>query len=718
MQSADVSQTKSSIENQINSVKTYNATSAAQKDSDSKSGNAFQRVNNDVASQLSEISEKQKRFQREVPNSMESLLDFLGMTESSGSTETYKYLRRKMIEVAVKIEPQIQDIIAKQTLKALGCSQEQTYDGYELNQLSSDPFSTLNVSDGIYVPVQSIDLFGDLKSSPDTLFGQFYYEKLFPGLTYRSKKLKRNVTLQLSDFEPYGGPEPYPMNRQLNELMGSKYSGSSFKTVIGDFYQGKSTQPLFDVQYTNINGFGVSGDYFRVLLLDRENANGTKRNTVGDFIIDYYKTIKIVDPVTITAQVIKYLLGAANVSTSFGSLEQQSKFEILIQRILGLCFDRREEIDVSGVSKIAELDGVDESFFEFNEIDLRKINQKISNIQNGIVEFIDCNNIKLPFDPTFLNQQLVTFRDNLSENSDSENVDEMSKIFDDILQDKAWQDASNTGLDISGSFNKNIIKGLPLAVASGVLTPKVLFPIFVLLSVVQNASGTTLNQVITSANTAVSSASTDVNQVITNSNQANSIVVDSVDFIKKFRSFTIEVVSLIGAIFVKELFETLKRDLITLLSVVIKDINKATRDKYKRQIIKLIDIFEILGTLALTLQEARKCKNLLNSIKRIMDLILSKAGFTPKIPPPLLLLADALPGYSSERATINVIEYMQKNGLETGPLPDGTPNQMVPFVSSILKGNDKESSENSKIDAIGVVPPVVGGFVKIFGKPV
>lgn len=718
MQSADVSQTKSSIENQINSVKTYNATSAAQKDSDSKSGNAFQRVNNDVASQLSEISEKQKRFQREVPNSMESLLDFLGMTESSGSTETYKYLRRKMIEVAVKIEPQIQDIIAKQTLKALGCSQEQTYDGYELNQLSSDPFSTLNVSDGIYVPVQSIDLFGDLKSSPDTLFGQFYYEKLFPGLTYRSKKLKRNVTLQLSDFEPYGGPEPYPMNRQLNELMGSKYSGSSFKTVVGDFYQGKSTQPLFDVQYTNINGFGVSGDYFRVLLLDRENANGTKRNTVGDFIIDYYKTIKIVDPVTITAQVIKYLLGAANVSTSFGSLEQQSKFEILIQRILGLCFDRREEIDVSGVSKIAELDGVDESFFEFNEIDLRKINQKISNIQNGIVEFIDCNNVKLPFDPTFLNQQLVTFRDNLSENSDSENVDEMSKIFDDILQDKAWQDASNTGLDISGSFNKNIIKGLPLAVASGVLTPKVLFPIFVLLSVVQNASGTTLNQVITSANTAVSSASTDVNQVITNSNQANSIVVDSVDFIKKFRSFTIEVVSLIGAIFVKELFETLKRDLITLLSVVIKDINKATRDKYKRQIIKLIDIFEILGTLALTLQEARKCKNLLNSIKRIMDLILSKAGFTPKIPPPLLLLADALPGYSSERATINVIEYMQKNGLETGPLPDGTPNQMVPFVSSILKGNDKESSENSKIDAIGVVPPVVGGFVKIFGKPV
>ena len=39
----------------------------------------------------------------------------------------------------------------------------------------------------------------------------------------------------------------------------------------------------------------------------------------------------------------------------FGELDNQSRTSLLIQRILGLCFDNRREIDVSGVAKIAEL---------------------------------------------------------------------------------------------------------------------------------------------------------------------------------------------------------------------------------------------------------------------------------------------------------------------------------------------------------------------------
>ena len=32
------------------------------------------------------------------------------------------------------------------------------------------------------------------------------------------------------------------------------------------------------------------------------------------------------------------------------------------------------------------------------------------------------------------------------------------------------------------------------------------------------------------------------------------------------------------------------------------------------------------------------------------------------------------------------------------------------------KGQDKENAENGKIEAFGIVPPVTGGYVKIFGK--
>jgi hypothetical protein len=79
-----------------------------------------------------------------------------------------------------------------------------------------------------------------------------------------------------------------------------------------------------------------------------------------------------------------------------------------MQRILGLCFDNRREIDVSGVAKIAELDGVDDGFFELTEVDLRNIEVKIANVQNGVMEFEDFNNVKLPLDYEVLFYQLIS----------------------------------------------------------------------------------------------------------------------------------------------------------------------------------------------------------------------------------------------------------------------------------------------------------------------
>jgi hypothetical protein len=59
-----------------------------------------------------------------------------------------------------------------------------------------------------------------------------------------------------------------------------------------------------------------------------------------------------------------------------------------------------------------------------------------------------------------------------------------------------------------------------------------------------------------------------------------------------------------------------------------------------------------------------------------------------------LALSELLPGFSPTRAAINVIESLQKKGLPTGPLPDGSPNKMVQFLKSIIEGVDAEESEN------------------------
>ena len=50
-----------------------------------------------------------------------------------------------------------------------------------------------------------------------------------------------------------------------------------------------------------------------------------------------------------------------------------TKIMIIMKRIFGLCFDETQEIDVSGISKLSQSDNIDDSFFEFDEMDLKYI---------------------------------------------------------------------------------------------------------------------------------------------------------------------------------------------------------------------------------------------------------------------------------------------------------------------------------------------------------
>jgi hypothetical protein len=81
-----------------------------------------------------------------------------------------------------------------------------------------------------------------------------------------------------------------------------------------------------------------------------------------------------------------------------------------------------------------------------------------------------------------------------------------------------------------------------------------------------------------------------------------------------------------------------------------------------------------------------------------------------------MLASKFLPGTSPERSFINTIEILQSQGIPTGTLPDGSPNLMLLYNLATHRGADKENAENGKIEAYGVVPPVTGGLVTIFGK--
>jgi sulfur carrier protein ThiS len=474
---------------------------------------------------------------------------------------------------------------------------------------------------------------------------------------------------------------------------------------------------LFDLQYTNNNSFGVTGDYYRVFLIDREDGTGNITNNVGEFISDYYSTIKLVDTVDIGAQIVNIISGAININAQvgFGELNNQSRFALIVQRILGLCFDDRREIDVSGVAKVAELDGVDDSFFELNEIDLRNIEVEISNVQNGIMEFEDCDNIKLPVNSQVLIDELINFRNTLSGDTVETQVETLGQIIDSISDNPEWSITAPTNLNVKVSIDKSVIKKIPLAVAASVLTPKNLLPLYTLLAVVQSGATFTYNQAVTETNTTTNQITSFGNQGADIGAQSSNIVNSGEDFLKKYKTFAIQVISQINAEFLKVLYEILKKDIVNLVSAIIGDISKSKLLKKYAIILRLAQLVLIVSQL---INDYRRCKSLLDNISLILNLVgqipvpsPTGSGTVPlitEIPLPLLALSSLLPGYSPERASINAIELLQKLSIPTGTLPDGSPNLMLLYNLATNKANDKEQAENGKVEIVTAVGPGVG----------
>ena len=698
MPTPDLNQSFESSKSKINSIKTYIETSNAAKDLKKGAANSESKSTFNSASSLDKIAVEQKRFQRNPPNSFDQLLDLISMTKGSGLSTT-QYLRKKLIEASVKAEPEIKKIIQQESIKALGCSQQQAYKGFKASDLALNPLSTLPESQGIYVPLQSLDFGGILKIPADTIVGKIIYD--YTGNT---------IDVDTGVYKPYEGNLDFPMLKAMNLRMNNSGAGQTYEQQYGKYYQGTSNQKLFDFQFTKTNGFGVTQDCFRIALIDKISIDNLttsgltdNANKIVEFISDYYSTINLYDPVLFAGVLLNLLVGALDIQTklSYDELKSSSEFEIVLQRILGLCFDNRREIDVSGVAKVAELDGVDDAFFKMTEVDLRNIELRVNNIQNGVVEFTDCDNVKLPVDYQTINDELVKFRDVLGQQTFDQKVKSIESILDTVTANPEWKLLIPNNLDVKASFDKDVLKKIPVALASSVLTPKVLFPIFIMWQVVKNEGIGLYNQQITSANTIIQSANTITGKV-------NSIINNQMDFLKVFQEFNIQVVSKIGAIYLKVLYEILKKDIINLVTAVIEDIAKSQAATYYTTILRLVNIVLVVSQLV---DDYRRCKSLVDDILRLLNLIFQSAGFS--IPLPLLTFAGLLPGMSAERMSINAIELLQSVGLPTGALPDGSPNLMNVFNLMGNKGFIQEQAQNGKVQSAAITAL---GIFPTFGK--
>jgi len=699
-----------SINSQISALQSYKAVSDGQKQSTRNAGNSDAQYQGLFATQLNQISTQQKRFERNVPSSYSELLGLIQKTKGSGS-QTSKDLRKILITSALKLEPEINQIVAQQAIKFLGCSQQQTYQGISENELilnGVNSLSALDQSKGVYLRITDIDFFKALTVEPDSLIGRIYYER-------------ENIG-SLQTYKNYYGLSGFPMNYELWER--TQDPTKTYKDQYQVFYNGGSSKDrLFDFTFTKADAFGNSGQFIRIFFIDRTGTPvdpGTDKlaysgQTIVKSLNDYYKSIDIFSPKTLTANILNIAVGALSSGISITQIQEQTKFAIILNRILGLCESGESEIDVSGVAKVSELDVVDDDFFEFNQIDENFIQETVNRVQGQYVTYEECGDVRFPVNTNSILNELDRFGRISDGLTVEQQVEEIEKILDSIPN--TWEQSGTTqSIGFSrDAYLSNLISQIPLALASSIFTPKVLLPLFAFYQYLQNETLGFANQQIVSGNTVINVVNSNISSANTLNQQANLQVSSATQFAKKFKKFVLGVVGGVAARFIEILFQILKRELLNLIKTALEDIYRTSNNIYALKVRTLITAGEFLVDAFVSIQNYRECKSLVAQIQKILKLIARSIPNRPIISRGLIGLANYLPGTSPERAVINAIEISQGFGLPTGTLTDGQPNKMILYQLATQLAIKKEDAENGVVD-IGVDPiqTVATGGVPVF----
>jgi len=612
--------------NKINSYKTTIETQSTEKVLGKLSlGDNFELSKSESMKQLNELGDAKQRLQTEIKNQYEELIDLIKSSMPSKPTsnsKTIDFLIRQVLTASQNTKSRISEIVVDESLKVAGCSQEQTFEG---NENSSGP-------NKIYVRVNQIDLFKLLKKDPTEGYNAVLYE----------------------ESTPVTGMIPFPMDKELYNRLQNE--GTSLSDEFGSDYIGASGRQIMDIRYVTQNDNGDFGDYYEITLRNRPNLN-----RVSDFLRDYYKSIDMLDFDSLMPKIMNSLTDFIDISggLSTSDKEEQTKFEKIIQRILGLCFDSNKEIDVSGTAKLSALDTIDESFFEMTPTDLRNIENRVNNMVLGVTEFEDCGNVKLPVDTQSIYNDIMEIR----EVPDNQKVEAFIQKIENSSKNEDWKLQLPDGINLDIAIKDGLLKIIPMAVVTTILSPKVLLGLMVVLKSLGTAIGNTIADK----------------------------VEDFATFIENFKTYLINLVSRIASVFIEELFKLLKKNIRLLVETLMVEIIKESKNA---QLKAITGVLYVLLQLASAVIDWRQCKSVVDEILKLLNLAIPGGSRPPTF---ALAASGLLPGSSPTRAMANITENLQGLGLPTGGMPDGSPNLVLPSIFQQVKGVKDEQLENGAV---------------------
>lgn len=636
----DLNNDYDSAKGRLNALKTVKESSKQEKDRAKKRAqDSAENVKKDVVSTINDLKNSAKetkgKVKTEIKNQLEQLLDLFKETIPGKDDKSFNLLVSFFMMAANNTRDKLPGIIIQELISLLGCSEEQSYNS-ALNQ-------------PIYVNLKHIDLFKRLQYSYDDENAKYFYE----------------------NFTTPSGTIPYSMNRELYHRL---QENTSYLQEYGQSYKGGSGNELFDIQYVDnfvdpITNVTKYGDYYKVTLKGQPN----NLTSVSDFLLDYYTSIEVINFDLISAEIMNTLFGNFDFSIGLSSdeMREQTKFEKILKRMMGICTDPTKKIDVAGTAKLSDLDFIDDGFFEVSNVELRQIEEEVNRRQKGIVQYEDCGNIDLPVNVRSINATLTEI---ISYNSASDKQNALQKALLDLANDPKWKSlVPKLGLDIniSGKLQTDFLLKLPLAVFKAVLTPKVMLGFMIMVQAIVNEFRAKLDTEFENLN----------------------------DFLKLFRKFAINLMKKITAVFVEELFKIIKKNILLLVETILMEIITEAKNKQLSMYASIIYILLILGEAFVDYQN---CKSVIDEILKLLNLGLTKLNLG--LPLFILQGAQFLGGVSDTRAFANTVENLQKNGLPTGGAPDGGDNLMNLAFKSMIGGMNKEQAQNGKTEI--TIPPL------------
>lgn len=390
---------------------------------------------------------------------------------------------------------------------------------------------------------------------------------------------------------------------------------------------------------------------------------------VDTFFDDYYSSIELPDiQHIIKTTMLMTLQGDGSETPLFN--KSLNDLDRLLKKIFAICGTPTKRNDLSKQSPVDQFDENDEDvefYFNFEDVEGIDLDNEDNRFRK-VMKFTDCNNFEVPVNKTIINDFIYL---STKKNTTDLVNDTLSRTATDAyVKSGSSIPQSNFNLSLLNTFILNIPKALVMTV----LTPKILLPIAIIYKMFKQTPN----------------------------------IEDVKIMMRSLSKLFYNIIKDMFWLYIRTFWKFVKRDLTNYLKTLV---TKILKNKHKRYVLIITTLISILTKI---LEDGiDNCEDLFNTILNAIDTALSVGG--PFVIPGLLLsLSDTLPGYSQDRAFMNISERLEAAGISLEPIY-GEDNDILSLVKSIVDGNTEEMDTNSFIKVVlkpSVLPgPTGGAFV-------